>query len=113
MLHHEILSFSSVNQSLLVDLIVNKKTVGGDWIESLDKDKVGEFLRKHLHWRVSALGHKEIDITNIPSLKVSVAVATATLPIADDKFVQYGDFEVLDKVTSGRLSGFNSLKDNL
>lgn len=53
------------------------------------------------------------DVKDVPSLKVSVAVCTATLPSHESDFIEYGDFEILDTATRGRLAGFDLKMDVL
>jgi hypothetical protein len=44
---------------------------------------------------------------------VSVSVEQATLPVGDDDFVEYGDFEMLAAPIAGRLSGFDPAEDKI
>jgi tyrosinase len=46
-------------------------------------------------------------------LKVSVAVCKATLPTTDDEFIEYGEFEILEIPTKGRLAGFDPSTDSI
>ena len=117
----------------LVELIEDKVETDGDALLSLAKKRSRQFLEEkfaleglsgvltHLQVKrslevnlVSSQGeNKEIDIHNIPSLKVSVAVTTVTLPVEEYEFLQYGGFEVLAVPTQGRLSGFDPVHDRL
>ncbi|KAJ3555445.1 hypothetical protein NM688_g2574 [Phlebia brevispora] len=97
----------------LLDLIEAKKKVGGEVLGSLDKDEVAQFLKKNMHWRIAKIGNTELPLSEVPSLKVSVAVATATLPTEEGEFVDYGDFELIDEPTVGRTGGYDSRTDEV
>ncbi|KAJ3555443.1 hypothetical protein NM688_g2573 [Phlebia brevispora] len=97
----------------LLDLIEAKEEVYGEVLGSLHKNEVARFLKKSLHWRIVKLGNAELPLSEVPSLKVSVAVATATLPIEEGEFIEYGDFEVIDEPTAGRTGGYDSRMDQI
>jgi hypothetical protein len=42
----------------LLDLIESGQSFGGDVLRSLDRAEVGQFLKKHLHWRVLGVSLK-------------------------------------------------------
>jgi tyrosinase len=50
--------------TILLDLIQNGGSIGGDTLTSLDREEVGNFLKKHMHWRavgVSCIYHFILD----------------------------------------------------
>lgn len=47
----------------------------------------------------------ERDAKDVASLRVSVAVCSATLPTAEDEFISYGEYQELDVPTKGRAGG--------
>ena len=59
------------------------------------------------------MGQKEVPLRDVPSLRVSVAACTATLPETDDEFIQYGKYEIVGSATKGRLCGFDPEVDAL
>ncbi|KAF7797912.1 hypothetical protein EIP86_009119 [Pleurotus ostreatoroseus] len=119
----------------LIDLIESKRAVGagGDVLRSLDRAEVGPFLRQNLHWKVQSVSNfpttgrrykthgehhtmqaqNEFPLSEVPSLRVSVATCIATLPEQDDQFVHYGPSEVVGEATQGRPCGFDPDVDRL
>ncbi|KAJ3555446.1 hypothetical protein NM688_g2572 [Phlebia brevispora] len=97
----------------LLDLIEAKEEVHGEVLGSLHKNEVARFLKKNLHWRIVKIGNAELPLSEVPSLKISVAVATATLPTEEGEFIEYGDFEVIDEPTVGRTGGYDSRTDQI
>lgn len=122
---------TSITNALL-DLIENKTENKGELLPSLEREHVGPFLRKALHWRIttasirhklmstyidyimsSQVGNVIYDLRDVPSLKVSVGVSKATLPLNDGDFIEFGEFEVLDVTTQGRTAGFDLVNDSI
>ncbi|KZS92316.1 hypothetical protein SISNIDRAFT_467154 [Sistotremastrum niveocremeum HHB9708] len=56
----------------LLDAVQNSSIA----LSSLHPDHVEEYLKKHLHWKVTKLYGEEVPLDSIPSLKVSLAVGT-------------------------------------
>ena len=72
--------------STLLDLIQSKKCNDGDALTTLDRDEVGQYLKKHLHWRVSTVSrtsseHKSLLTTPLRrrSSATKNSISTASL----------------------------------
>ena len=50
----------------LLDLIESGQSIGGDVLRSLDRTEVGQFLAKHMHWRIQGV--------SLPTMKSVVCV---------------------------------------
>lgn len=59
------------------------------------------------------VGPCEIPLQDVPSLRVFVASCTATIPEADDEFVQFGEYKVVGDATKGRTCGFDPAVDTI
>jgi hypothetical protein len=59
------------------------------------------------------MGPREIPLSEFPSLRVSVAACTATLPETDDDFTRYEDYNIVGSATKGRVCGFDPDVDTL
>ncbi|KAG8825735.1 hypothetical protein FRC19_010652 [Serendipita sp. 401] len=74
-------------------------------VPDLTPEHVAPFLRKELHWRVQRADGSVIELSEIPSLKISAVHFLVTLPDAIDKFPERGEGEEVLSVTTGRLGG--------
>ncbi|KAF5005500.1 hypothetical protein FDECE_8078 [Fusarium decemcellulare] len=81
------------------------RTNGARVLESMDPDSVIKFLKDNLHWRVTSMG-QEVDISSqIPSLRISLAVGKADHYADRTKMSRFYDYKDAHAVTAGRPGG--------
>jgi tyrosinase len=77
--------------------------VEGD-VADLSEENVVPYLKERLAWRVTLFDGQEVDVANVPGLKVSVASTTVT--IGEDGLPDYdGQYKVWPEVTAGITGG--------
>ncbi|KAL9050230.1 MAG: hypothetical protein Q9162_006765 [Coniocarpon cinnabarinum] len=91
----------------LVHRIVNHVRQRGQLLQSLEREEVVPYLQTNLHWRVSDINDEPVDKSQLPDLKVSVAVGKATHYRDAARHSVYEDYEVLYEVTENRVAGAN------
>ncbi|KAF8316753.1 Di-copper centre-containing protein [Clavulina sp. PMI_390] len=86
-------------------------TAADDGVEELiglDDDKVKNWLRENLRWRILTTGYKEIDVESIPSFKGYVARGNAHHYRDESILSTYKDYEILTEITEGRPGGIGA-----
>jgi tyrosinase len=73
-------------------------------LRSMDPEDVVEFLKYHLHWRVTSLG-QPVELDQIPSLKVALGVGKADHFVDQTKLSKYYGYRGAHEVTHGRPGG--------
>jgi tyrosinase len=73
-------------------------------LASMEPEHVVDFLKKHMHWRVSSF-EEEVPLDRIPSLKVSVARGKARHYADRSRLSEFGGYVPVYEVTQGRPGG--------
>ncbi|KAJ7269098.1 tyrosinase [Mycena rebaudengoi] len=73
-------------------------------LDSLAPDVVKPYLKQNLHWRVQKAGGEAVDLSNVPSLEVSVFATPLTLP-PGSSFPVPGERHQHRSITRGRPGG--------
>lgn len=77
--------------------------VDGD-VADLAEEHVVPYLREKLAWRVTLFDGEEVDVANVPGLRISVASTRVT--IGEDGLPDYsGEYRVWPEVTEGKAGG--------
>ncbi|KAJ7501098.1 tyrosinase [Mycena galericulata] len=71
---------------------------------SLEPDVVAPYLKQNLHWRVQKAGGEAVDLSNVPSLEVTVFATPLTFP-PDSDFPVPGERQHHHGITEGRPGG--------
>lgn len=91
-------------QVILTDHLAQRVAAGADGLASLDVADVVPYLKRNLHWRVTARG-QPVALEELPALKVGVAVGRATHFRSGATLSTYEVHRPLWEVTEGMVAG--------